>query len=669
MRLRAQHVLTVVRFVGAGCRFDRLKARARRGAGDYRAQARSYNATSPVAAVYDRRNPFLSAVIDRRYSSACDRLGLWGAFITFVLSCGLSLRAAEPHREPAAVDRGRAHLARRRQRPGFANRDQRRVGRPRYRHPGGFSRPRRWPEHAGKLWGFEPPRLSIRGSGLQSAPSSRGVALLLDGLPLGLADGSFNSSLVDPATGAEDRNRSRPRRLREAPAVMGGALNLIGARGAASPPAAVHAEAGSFGALRAKCLRWLTQAEHLRQRRSFFSRQDGYRAHSGQERSAFFGSIRETGKPGAESTVSVYYARPDYDVPGPLTLTQAQNAPRSVSTDVLRDQPRRGVRGLGSWPRRHPPKLRICAVEGGIALAADRRFFFANSRPMASAFPRATISACAVRSPVVLPSPVAITAFVWPRRRPAAGATASASSRFQPGGRAVRSRRTVRHDGDARFGGRCFADAHADRDHMASRRYTRSATSSIACRPVRRHAYDAIARVAPTLPQASLRWFFDRTRCFSWEYRRRRKAPTFDDLMVVSGALSETDAGEASPLQIQRANDLGQGSAPAGAHGPLSWDITGLSRRLDQRNPARSPMPRAPRSAPSTPARPGTSAWKTTAPLASPRSRPATALNVADVGYHFYFENDSRVRPQPAGRAPPHVGATRVIVRASARAS
>ena len=30
--------------------------------------------------------------------------------------------------------------------------------------------------------GFEPPRLSIRGSGLDSAPTSRGIALLIDGV-------------------------------------------------------------------------------------------------------------------------------------------------------------------------------------------------------------------------------------------------------------------------------------------------------------------------------------------------------------------------------------------------------------------------------------------------------------------------------------------------------
>lgn len=45
--------------------------------------------------------------------------------------------------------------------------------------------------------GLDQPRLSIRGSGIQSAPLSRGVLLLQDGLPLNEADGSFHSSMID----------------------------------------------------------------------------------------------------------------------------------------------------------------------------------------------------------------------------------------------------------------------------------------------------------------------------------------------------------------------------------------------------------------------------------------------------------------------------------------
>ncbi len=45
--------------------------------------------------------------------------------------------------------------------------------------------------------GFEPPRISLRGSGLQSAPVSRGIRWSLDGLPLNAADGSFRISLED----------------------------------------------------------------------------------------------------------------------------------------------------------------------------------------------------------------------------------------------------------------------------------------------------------------------------------------------------------------------------------------------------------------------------------------------------------------------------------------
>ena len=165
--------------------------------------------------------------------------------------------------------------------------------------------------------GFEPPRLSIRGSGLQSAPSSRGSsALLFDGLPLGLADGSFDSALVDPQLAQRietDRGLDGWRKPRSRWAER---LNLVGARGASTVASAVQAEAGSFGALRANASDGWTQADVSANGAVSFSRQDGYRDHSSQERPAFYGSIREAGKPGVESALSVYYARPTTMCPG-----------------------------------------------------------------------------------------------------------------------------------------------------------------------------------------------------------------------------------------------------------------------------------------------------------------------------------------------------------------
>ena len=98
--------------------------------------------------------------------------------------------------------------------------------------------------------GFEPPRLSLRGSGLQSAPSSRGVRLLLDGSPLNLADGSFNSALLDASLCDQLDAWRGPDAWRTAPAVAGGALDFR-ARPAAEDGAATRVEAGSFGGWRA----------------------------------------------------------------------------------------------------------------------------------------------------------------------------------------------------------------------------------------------------------------------------------------------------------------------------------------------------------------------------------------------------------------------------------
>lgn len=76
--------------------------------------------------------------------------------------------------------------------------------------------------------GFEPPKLSLRGSGLQSAPVSRGVALLRDGLPLGLADGSFNAAMFDPQLGGSIAVQRGLDAWRASPAALGGAFDLRG---------------------------------------------------------------------------------------------------------------------------------------------------------------------------------------------------------------------------------------------------------------------------------------------------------------------------------------------------------------------------------------------------------------------------------------------------------
>ncbi len=185
--------------------------------------------------------------------------------------------------------------------------------------------------------GFEPPRLSIRGSGLDSAPTARGVALLVDGLPLARADGSFHSGLFDPQLFSRVEVYRGTVHAGLTPAVLGGVINAV------SVPSgdALRLETGDFSALRV-----LFNAEAGPNPTAIdvagsYTGQTGYRAHNEQERTALSGRIQHPLNAAASVELSFYLARAGYEVPGPLTLSDAMALPRSVSAAVMRDEPRR----------------------------------------------------------------------------------------------------------------------------------------------------------------------------------------------------------------------------------------------------------------------------------------------------------------------------------------
>ena len=607
-------------------------------AGDYRAQARSYNTAISVKTF--------------RYSSA-----IWAAFVVLVLSCGLSLRAVEPtvNLPPWIVEGHTLH-------EGVAGSPASQIvtsdewaG----RDAGTLAD---FLGHAAGLimqesfGGFEPPRLSIRGSGLQSAPSSRGVALLFGGLPLGLADGSFDSALVDPQLAQRVEIDRGLDGWREAPATMGGALNLVGARGAPSSPPAVHAEAGSFGALRANASDGWTKGDLSANGAASFSRQDGYRDHSGQERPAFFGSIREAGKSGAESTVSVYYARPDYDVPGPLTLTQAQNAPRSVSTDVMRDQPRREAE-VWQVAATTSAQTADCTAEGGIAWLRTDDFF----RQLQSN----GISDSASDDLSLRGSIARRFAFAGSDHRVRLATTASRGWRD--------SQRFLNNSSQtgALFGrdGLYATTATLSLEDDITLTRTLTATVGVAKIYTRRDIVDRMPAgttpvpttlalgTAPTLPQASLRWSLSPEAVFFAGVSQTAEAPTFDDLIVVSGTYPQLTRHSQS-LQTQRATTWEIGAR--GEHGPFGWDVTAYhgewTNEILRLANARGAALGAVNAGPTRHLGVETTAhWR----LLDQGQR--LTLNVSGVWNCFYFENDPVFGRNRLAGAPPHVGSAELL--------
>ena len=90
------------------------------------------------------------------------------------------------------------------------------------------------------------PRLSIRGSGIQSNPVNRGVVLLQDGLPLNEADGSFVIGTLEPRNAALVSARRGANTLTPSATTLGGELDFQSLTGA-DEQGVVRAEVGSFG--------------------------------------------------------------------------------------------------------------------------------------------------------------------------------------------------------------------------------------------------------------------------------------------------------------------------------------------------------------------------------------------------------------------------------------
>lgn len=186
--------------------------------------------------------------------------------------------------------------------------------------------------------GFDPPRLGVRGSGIQSAPTSRGLAISFFGMPMNAADGSFNLALLEDAW-------MESATLVRGPAAgvpaLGGSL-LLGHAGDAF--GAGDSVAVGFGSDASFALSGSADGrvgDLDLTGRAAFNLTDGWRPHSAQERESGFAAIRSGLGEGWDLTVQLLASRPWYQVPGPMTEAAALNDPTATLAAVARDDPRR----------------------------------------------------------------------------------------------------------------------------------------------------------------------------------------------------------------------------------------------------------------------------------------------------------------------------------------
>ena len=199
--------------------------------------------------------------------------------------------------------------------------------------PGVFVQPR---------FGAEEARLSIRGSGLQRTFHGRGIALLQDGVPLNLADGSFDFQAVEPLSARYIQVWRGANALESGAATLGGAIDFVSSTGNDAPAMTLRAEAGSFGYRRGQAA-FAGGSGRADGYLGFTGlRQDGFRAHSVQENYRLFGNAGFQFDDDLDARLYLTHVDTRSQLPGNLTLAEARQdpslaAPGNVALDQRRD--------------------------------------------------------------------------------------------------------------------------------------------------------------------------------------------------------------------------------------------------------------------------------------------------------------------------------------------
>ncbi|WP_445376524.1 TonB-dependent receptor family protein [Niveispirillum fermenti] len=172
-------------------------------------------------------------------------------------------------------------------------------------------------------------RISIRGSGLSRGFHMRGIQLLIDGVPVNLADGSTDFQEIDPRQARYVEVFKGGNALRYGAASLGGAINVATPTGrTVNSPYSLSVDGGSFGTLRLAA----TGAAAGPDVDGFISingiRSDGYREQSAQQTARLAGNVGIKLTEGIETRFYLSANHIQQEVPGTVSLSSALDSPR-----------------------------------------------------------------------------------------------------------------------------------------------------------------------------------------------------------------------------------------------------------------------------------------------------------------------------------------------------
>lgn len=204
--------------------------------------------------------------------------------------------------------------------------------------------------------GNDQPRLNIRGSGIQSNPQSRGVALLQDGIPINFADGSYIIGALEPQASHLVEIYKGANGLEYGSTTLGGAVNFITKNGYNASPLSVKVEKGSFDYFNSSLSSGFSFGKNDVFLSTSYNHSDGFREYNSSKR---FNALLNMGRKFSENFESRLFANYTdlyFDIAGPLTKAQYLEDPKQINKtlvptknigpNVQRDQPNRSAKML-----------------------------------------------------------------------------------------------------------------------------------------------------------------------------------------------------------------------------------------------------------------------------------------------------------------------------------
>lgn len=174
-------------------------------------------------------------------------------------------------------------------------------------------------------------RVSIRGSGLSRAYGVRGIAFLLDGVPMNTSDGLADLFEIDPSAYRYVEVYKGANALRYGANALGGAINLVTPTGRDAAVFDGRVDGGSFGYVKGQAstggasgaLDWFVTASA--------QSIDGYREHSGGDALRANLNLGYRIAPNVETRFYVYGATTNQRIPGEVSKDAALNSPRDAN--------------------------------------------------------------------------------------------------------------------------------------------------------------------------------------------------------------------------------------------------------------------------------------------------------------------------------------------------